>query len=66
MMRNRTPHAFRDPAGFAWLTRAGLDVLLDALAEGEIEQAERIAFGLYDHATAVEADPDASNGWRST
>ena len=55
-MRDRTSQAFRDPAGFAWFTRAGLDALLDALAQGETDQAERIAFNVYTQAARVEAD----------
>jgi hypothetical protein len=52
------------PADFPWYARAGLDALLDALAKGETDQAERIAFGLYDHAAAVEASSDSGTDRR--
>lgn len=51
----RTAELFAAPAAFAWFTRAGLEVLLDALAKGDTETAERVAWNLYRQAAFTEA-----------
>ena len=54
-MHNDPRLLFADTPGLAWHQRAGLEVLLDALANRDAEQAERVAMNLYRQAAFAEA-----------
>ena len=49
---------FADLPDFAWYTRAGLDVALDALASGDVKLAERVVWNLYNQAAYAETKAD--------
>lgn len=57
---NHTARAdFANQRDFAWYVTAGADSLLDALADGDTDLAERITWNLLRQATYVKAEAEA-------
>ena len=55
---------FADRETFSWFVTAGADRLLDALADGDRDLAERIAWNLLRQATYTKAAAESERGRR--